>query len=226
MPARTVEGHLLARFALRDIGAKTASATLEVVDDFATLRAAVARIAADTSDDAFADLPYRSAEVMRALWRTLRVPQREACCPATSTAPAEQAETAPAAGTVDSELAPFFRYCATCHQSNERTPPNFLHPDGAAPTQGVQHCAQRIYYRLAMWQQAPHAREKTPMPPQIALQSMHPRPDAWPRTGEFTAMQRYAARAIKDFDARALLAQPYETLRSCLPPRNFQGAQQ
>ncbi len=226
IPARTVDGHLLARFALRDIGPKTASATLEVVEDFAALRAAVARIAADRSEDAFADLPYRSAEVMRALWRTLGVPRREACCPATSTAPTERADTMSAATAADSELALFFRYCATCHHSNERTPPNFLHPDGAAPAQGVQHCAQRIYYRLAMWQQAPQTREKTPMPPHIALQSLHPRPDAWPRTGEFAAMQRYAARAIKDFDARTLLAQPYETLRSCLPPRKFQGAQQ
>jgi mono/diheme cytochrome c family protein len=226
-PARTVQGHLLARFGLRGVGAESGNATIEVTDDFSALRAAVARLAADTKDTSFADLPYRRAAVMSALWRTLGVRQPEVCCSDTSKLPAARTDTVLVPPIVtDEALAPFLRYCAACHQSNERTPPNFLLPAAASPAQGVQHCAQRIYYRLAMWQQAPQAREKTPMPPQVALRNIYSHPDAWPRSAEFTAMQRYAARAIQDFDARTLLAQPYETLRSCLPPRNTQGAQQ
>jgi mono/diheme cytochrome c family protein len=226
LPVRNRRGQRLARFTLGEPSGGRTTASVTVVEDFSALRAAVQRIVVNPGNDAFSDLPFRRARVMSALWRELGNPARAACCEDHTGMPPAQTSPAPASETAEAGLAPFLRYCATCHQSNERTPPNFLRADAQPAAKKIEHCAQRIYYRLAMWQLTPQAREKTPMPPQIALQSLYPHAADWPRSEELRAMQTYAARAIKDFDERALLAQPYETLRGCLPARSSLGAQQ
>jgi cytochrome c553 len=229
LPARGRRGQRLTRFELREVSAVRAETSIAVVEDFGAVRAAVTRIVDDPGDDAFADLPFRRARVLATLWRELGIPQRDWCCLEAAGMHAAQSDAANSnvpAKSPDAELAPFLRYCATCHQSSERTPPNFLRAGSQPIAQGVQRCAPRIYYRLAMWQLAPEQREKTPMPPEIALRGLYAHAADWPRGTELATMKAYAARSIKDFDEHALLAQPYETLRSCLPERTSMRAQQ
>ena len=119
-------------------------------------------------------------------------------------------------------LQPFFRYCATCHQSNERSPPNFLQGSATAVAANLAHCAQRLYVRLSMWQLAPEQRPKTPMPPYYALYGFHVTPQAWRDSAELAALKAYVERVLQAEYGKAprpdeLVNRGYENLRACLP---------
>ena len=115
-------------------------------------------------------------------------------------------------------FAAFYPLCASCHATAERFPPNFLagSPDRVAAS--VKHCAPRIYARLALWQVAPAAREKSPMPPPIAA----PRREAYEAPASLGGLERAAAELVRAESGAAprlatMLADGYESLRPCLP---------
>jgi hypothetical protein len=117
--------------------------------------------------------------------------------------------------------AAFHRYCAECHLSADRAPPNFLLGDPDEVEAKLKHCAPRIYYRLAMWQRAAEARAKTPMPPEIALRRFNLADAAWRDGGTLSSLllsinDRLQAES-RGQGGEALLRQSYESLRACLP---------
>ena len=214
-----------------DVREASATAALVAIDDFAPVRDAVAALAAETPEDtkgreAAADAPFAPrafgrARVLPRLFAKLGISVPDWCCEDDSRLPppvVEAPEPAMRADGAAQPFAAFYPLCASCHATAERFPPNFLagSPDRVAAS--VKHCAPRIYARLALWQVAPAAREKSPMPPPIAAT----RREAYEAPASLGGLERAAAELVRAESGAAprlatMLADGYESLRPCLP---------
>jgi hypothetical protein len=207
-------------------------ATVTVVNDFAPVHAAVEHILHETATgklDVFSNRPFRRASLMPALFDRMGMARLAWCCvndidmpPAVMESHTTVAQAGADATTKPLALQPFYRYCATCHQSNDRSPPNFLQGSASTVTANLAHCAQRLYVRLSMWQLAPGERPKTPMPPHYALYGFHVAPQTWRESRELAALTAYVERALQAESGKVpppqeLVSRGYENLRACLP---------
>jgi hypothetical protein len=115
----------------------------------------------------------------------------------------------------DPELNNFYAHCARCHATREAFPPNFMQGSVEDVKQKMQRCADRIYYRLTMWQVPEAHRPKTPMPPATVSATQT---DQWLNGGALENMRAYVAPFV---DAKFKqspenwLSRNYETLQSC-----------
>ena len=210
-------GEATRRGAAREV---SAVATLSARDDFAAVREALSAIAADERG-AFGARPFGRARVLPALFARLGLPAREWCCDDATGLPPVAVEPPepplPDSGPAQS-LAAFYPVCASCHATAEGAPPNFLAGPGDRVAAAVQHCAPRIYVRLALWRIAPDARDKTPMPPPVP--STRATPHAPPES--VAGLERAAAALVRaetgaEPQLERLLVNGYEALRPCLP---------
>lgn len=112
------------------------------------------------------------------------------------------------------------RQCAQCHHTQDAFPPNFLAGDANRRARQLDHCAERIYYRLRMWRNAEPQRAKTPMPPTAVLTARGIDVHAWRHSAELAALTDDAAVRIRRQHGapERVLTQDYERLRSCLSP--------
>ncbi len=110
--------------------------------------------------------------------------------------------------------------CAQCHHTPDAFPPNFLVGDAVRRERQLDHCAERIYYRLRMWRSAETQRAKTPMPPPAVLTARGIDAHAWRESTELDALTEDAAARIRRQHAspEGVMTQDYERLRNCLPP--------
>ncbi|HEX9593203.1 MAG TPA: hypothetical protein VGB12_07655 [bacterium] len=205
-------------------------AVLTVAEDFPAV-AAVLDVLAEAGDagDALSSQPFRRATVLEALHTGLGMGALQACCVEDSGLPPAAVDEHPddgvlrqlaAQGATHTEQV-FYHYCALCHQTNERSPPNFLHGTPAQVRDNLAHCAERLYVRLAMWGLPSDARSKTPMPPVHALEELGLSPAAWPESPELAGLRRYVADLLQSETGREpvlaeLEARGYEKLRTCL----------
>jgi len=113
----------------------------------------------------------------------------------------------------------FDRHCGQCHNTGERFPPNFLHGDAAALDGQLNQCAERIYYRLSMWQLPETRRGKTPMPPLAVLSTRGLNADGWAHSAQLAGLVDDMRRRLhaQGEQPESVLARPFEQLRSCLP---------
>jgi hypothetical protein len=207
-------------------------AVVTVVHDFEPVHAAVQSMLRDSADgkaDVFGNKAFRRASLMPTLFERLGIKPLAWCCVNDAGMPLAVMEPHKSAATARAEadakpvaLQPFYRYCATCHQSGERSPPNFLQGSATTVAANLAHCAPRLHVRLAMWQLAPEHRSKTPMPPQYALYGFHTSPEAWRDSGELTALRAHIERLLQAEHGKTppleeLLSRGYENLRPCLP---------
>ncbi len=207
-------------------------AALEVVHDFGPVHNAIEQMIGDSAErklDVFSDKPFRRASLLPALFQRMGMKPLTWCCvdDAGMPLPAMESPAVMPTGAARTHarpqsLQPFFRYCATCHQSNDRSPPNFLQGSASQVSANLSHCAQRLYVRLSMWRLAPERRPMTPMPPDYALYRLHGPPQGWRDSGELAALQAYVERALQAESGKAprpeeFLSRGYENLRSCLP---------
>ena len=123
---------------------------------------------------------------------------------------------------VDPSLQAFYPYCATCHQTAETFPPNFLTGNGAQVAARLRQCAPRLYVRLSMVDLAPEHRAKTPMPPESMLPAFASDAQAWRSSPVRAALlaqvtQWLRAETGQTPQLETLLAAGYEALRPCLP---------
>jgi hypothetical protein len=232
MHARGADGNAFERFQLR-WGQGEGSASLQVRDDFAPVRNAIAALVRDNLDgkfDGFASAAFRRARLMPALFSSLGVRTDAWCCLDVSGLPPAQTSAigghgTPAADTSRTTAAAihagFHQYCGQCHLGADPAPPNFLAGDADAVEATIKHCAPRIFVRLGMWQREPNARAKTPMPPEVALHRFEISNVAW-RQGEILAAlvksvgERLRAESGSMPDLDGMLRQGYENLRPCL----------
>jgi hypothetical protein len=204
----------------------TGRMVLEERQDSAALQNAVQALskqAVDGKSDAFAAAPLRRASLMPALVAQLGVAASPACCLDTASLPTPRLESS---GTLDltaqsglephraAALRSLQRYCAACHDSAERFPPNFLSGDLDAVQAKLTHCAARIEYRLDMWDVSPPERTKTPMPPELALRADQIDPAQWPSNPALIQIRDYI-RSLRG--TRPAVLPEYTQLETCLP---------
>jgi len=155
----------------------------------------------------------------------LGAPAPAACCQAAARHRAgglELAAAAPGAAGSDPASRSFQPYCAACHQSAETFPPNFLHGNADEVAARLRHCAPRLYVRLAMADELPARRQKTPMPPESLLPVFGTDSDGWRNSPARKALlaqvgEWLRAESGQPAQLERLLAGGYEALRPCLP---------
>ncbi|HEY2816245.1 MAG TPA: hypothetical protein VGK44_03820 [Casimicrobiaceae bacterium] len=205
-------------------------AVVTTVEDFPPMVAAGDALQRDTLNgtaDALSAEPFRRVAVLSALERRLGSAQGRWCClDAGKMAAPAVTEPVPvalesAAALSDLQLA-FSRHCALCHRSNDPAPPNFLMGTQQQVQANLAHCAQRLYVRLAMWDEAPDRRAKTPMPPSTAMRAARISESQWRASRDLAALRGYVAKILQQEPGKfqspeALLHTDYEHLRTCLP---------
>lgn len=129
--------------------------------------------------------------------------------------PTPRAEPVSAAAD-DAAHSLYARRCALCHDTTLAHPPNFLYGEPAAIDARIDHCAERMYFRLSQATRPEDEQPVAPMPPPAMVGTA---PALWLATADFTALRDDLAARIRrqGGDPQSLLRQPYARLRGCLP---------
>ena len=199
---------------------KPIAARVEVVvlDDFALVRQAIERL---LQASLFDDGPLVRANLLRALFSELGMPQRSWCCADDADMPAAMLD--PAEMGADAiqvrQWQPLFRYCALCHLTREAFPPNFLSGDASQVAGNLRRCAPRMLVRLAAWHTPLAQRVKSPMPPVTALPELGTTTHRWKDSEELEQLRAYVEGLVRDegMTLMELLKGGYEALPRCLP---------
>jgi hypothetical protein len=200
-------------------------ASLTIVEDFQLVHDAVGRLVGLTAtgrSDVFTAAPFRRVTVMAALGAELRMAPLRWCCADAAVMPPAAREALPDADPRADEIVRLFDwYCARCHRSREAFPPGFLSGPADRVRANLAQCAERIAFRLRMWELSPAERPKTPMPPAYALRDLaYPLRESLHRAG-LEALTQHATAMVEARSGRAplpdLLAREYEELQSCAP---------
>ena len=166
--------------------------------------------------------------LLAVLLAELGAPAPKPCCQAAQNLPAPRLEVPSAAlgnlvsAPVEPTLQAFYPYCATCHQTAETFPPNFLAGNGAQVAARLRQCAPRLYVRLAMADLPPEQRDKTPMPPESMLPAFATHSDRWRNSAARKTLLAQVGDWLRAETGRSpnlneMLAGGYEALRPCLP---------
>lgn len=89
----------------------------------------------------------------------------------------------------------FARFCAACHAGPGDQPVNFLDPPSGSPADAIARCAERIQFRLVLWDWPERLRPKLPMPPADWLRAQGLAPEAW-AAGEARGLAHPNRRAL------------------------------
>lgn len=203
-----------------------ATGTLGVRDDFRPLAAAIARLAARTEPGSPLRAERFDAErLSAALLRELGVLPDAPCCPVRRLPAPRLAAASPGADAVlalalehRGPLQTLNHYCGACHGGDTDHPPGFLHGDAETVFDAVTRCAERIYYRLSMWQFDANEQAVTPMPPTNGLGLVHTTAGEWRRSESLQRLTAYARTLIASAgrDPGAVLAARYQATQPCL----------
>ena len=192
-----------------------------VVDDFALVRRAIDQLL-EHDPGLFDSMPLMRARLMPALLAELGAPEKSWCCVDDIDMPAATLN-APKVDPValgDEKLQPFVRYCATCHLTGERFPPNFLSGEASQVAENLRRCAPRMLVRLSAWREPAGQRVKSPMPPATALRALGTTTQQWATSNELEQMRAYVedlARGTgQPSETSEAAHEGYEGLPSCL----------
>lgn len=209
--ARLADGRVLEQLVLLPRTTEEGPATLFIRDDFARVNAALQKMTPGPGG------PFQARLWMAQLAEALGLPYPQHAARAM---PPIQVQPSAAALVGGSGMQDSFRrYCGQCHDTGEPFPPNFLQGEAAQLTAKIDHCAERIFYRLSMWAVPENKRGKTPMPPTSALRQHGFDAERWARAPELAGLRAYVTqRLAAEGDPQRLLRQPFESLRRCIPP--------
>jgi hypothetical protein len=211
------------------------SAIITTLNDFTMVHQAIEEMVKEAlagDSDLFARKPFRRSVLMRSLNEHLDMPSLTWCCtddrrmpPAISALESHLHQAAATEEGYQSSqgIKAFQKYCAECHHEEEPFPPNFLHGTGQMVQQQVEHCAERILFRLHMWKLNPRDRPEAPMPPFTSLRRHHLSPNEWVDHIELTVLENYVADVLQTEtgtfpELKDLASKGYDNLRPCLPP--------
>lgn len=216
-PVRLPDATALEHVSLRWRADPQPAAEIELLlaDDAPALERAVGEIARQTRlglSDAFGDGTLRRGALMRGLFARLGMRAPPACCdgPLRGMQPVLDLDQAGSRGDLPAPLGSFVTHCAACHDSREDSPPGFLRGSADEVRHNLARCAERISYRLAMWERTPDARSRVPMPPPLVNGTAVPPP---PRE-DLARMREYVGGLA---GAKMRLDLPYEALAACRP---------
>lgn len=227
----TAEGQRISRltFQRNKTDPNAGEVVLEIRQEFAAVDWAIKAIIANpASESLFGPGAFPRSALLAAVFQQLGAPVPKPCCQAALALPAAQLEvpamtpSSPASQPLAAALQGFYPYCATCHQTAEHFPPNFLTGNGAQVAAQLRHCAPRIYIRLAMADLPPEQRTKTPMPPESMLPAFAIHVADWRASPARAALLSQVSNWLQSEIGQPpnlpqLLANGYEALRPCLP---------
>lgn len=186
---------------------------------FVALDGAIDRMLNDPAGQSALNSPtIRREPLLRGLLHSLGIKEGDYCCEPQSDMPLllEDEDITINVGASSAGLGLFYAYCARCHATRELFPPNFLYGAIDRVEDNLKRCADRIFFRLAMWRIAPERRPKTPMPPAAGI-TRHT--EQWPVGADLTAMRTYLAPLVQRDLQQAperLVSRSYEQLPSCM----------
>ena len=191
----------------------------QIRHDFVRVAETLGRLAMDAAGPLDSG-PFVRARVIGGLFDALGDTDIDWCCTGDAGLPMPVVER-PSMTNGDPLLAAFFQVCGACHRSDEPFPPNFLAGKPEQVPRGIAQCAERIQYRLAMWDHAPGHRSKSPMPPRQTVGLSDDELETWSR-GPLQrlreALYQIAARERMPLPTQdEATARPYAELRACLP---------
>ena len=169
--------------------------------------------------DGFDNGPIRGVALMDALFDKLAIdytPAPAALKLQTESPVEAEPDTRASAFLGHSVLELLQRHCATCHRSNTQSPPGFLVGNVADVLANLRSCADRISYRLAMWQTDAVSQTKTPMPPAAYLRARSIDVEQWVNSTDYKTLRSFADGLRSASDA-PLLATDYAALQACMP---------
>ena len=238
MRVRGPDGNALQSISLRwtssPDGQLQGRGTITVLEDYTILSDAIQTLVAQTEQettDALADLPFRRGVIMASLFDNLHMPNMNWCCTNDAGMPpivldGQDNTTAdpPPAQEPNPDVAPFYHYCSKCHRTQNSYPPNFLYGDKQQVESNITHCAERIYFRLSMWQIHEENRPKSPMPPITALGGLGLAPDTWAGSDALAELKHYVAGLIQSQHGLApkieeMIKRGFNELDTCLPTK-------
>ncbi|MBK7423405.1 MAG: hypothetical protein IPJ48_10080 [Propionivibrio sp.] len=234
---RGADGNPLTRIAFRVLPGEVGglgelgegSVLVELREEFTAVEQAVAALAAGPDGPAlFGPRLFPREQLFAALFSQLGAPGVAPCCQAADRLPAPRLEVPaalpgrPASAPMEPAVQGFYPYCATCHQSAETFPPNFLSGSSAQVKASLRQCAPRLYVRLAMADLTPELRDKTPMPPESLLPAFATDIAGWRASPVRAALLAQVGDWLRSESGhqpnlKQLLADGYEALRPCLP---------
>ncbi len=229
--ARTAEGHAISRlrFQYNASDLTTGHVDIEIREEFTAIEEAItALLNTALGKTLFGSGVFPRTELLAAVLAQLGAAALPPCCQAAKNLPAPRLET-PAVIPGSSATAPaelgqqaFYPYCATCHQTAETFPPNFLTGSNNQVASQLRHCAARLYVRLAMSDIPLEHRDKTPMPPESMLPAFASDIANWRSSPTRAALLAQVSGWLRAESGQPpnltqLLAGGYEALRPCLP---------
>jgi hypothetical protein len=242
LTTRLPDGRRLAQVEIRWDGETEQSAATQgapqieamVVDDFAPVYRAIDRLL-EQQPELFDGVALMRARLMPALLAELSTagksspekqlpgknsPANTWCCVNASAMPPPvlDAPEVDVAAVSDEKLQPFFRYCASCHFTGERFPPNFLSGKAHQVAKNLRHCAPRLLVRLSAWKTPADERVKTPMPPATALPELGMSAQQWADSEALEQLRGYVEQLAHAPGQPGSLPENYEALPACLPP--------
>jgi len=211
---RLSDGRRWSRLQLNKSRADQGSATLTLIDDYAAVRSALPRLPLMKASI------FDGSRALAELRAALGLAKQEVLARETSAnklPPAQLEIVAPS--KLSGSAAHFLQFCGQCHNSTTHSPTNFLHGDEATVNTRLDHCAERIFYRLSMWHVAEAKRGKTAMPPISALAAYGFDAASWANSAPLAELLDAARQriVIQGGQPEAVLTQPFEQLRRCLP---------
>ncbi|TCV90622.1 hypothetical protein [Sulfurirhabdus autotrophica] len=188
------------------------SASLQLRDEFNGFNTVMDELA-DKQSEALNDAPIRRSAMIPAIFSGLGIPTLIASPKKFPTPQIDLAQELPKTSSI---VTAFRTQCGQCHNTREAFPPNFLNGNEAQVQAQISQCAERIYYRLSMWNVDEAARGRTPMPPTSALQSRGIAIDEWINGNALTTLRQHAS-TILGSRTSGLLSRPFDSLAPCPP---------
>ena len=206
-------------------------AVLTVERDFTFVLSAIDSLVERTEagiSHAFADGPFRRAVVLKGLFSALGLPAPVWPDPAVMDDPPAEVKNSEIGypepfAEADRDvrmLAIFHANCGLCHRRPDPAPPNFLYGTLEQQEARIEHCAERIFYRLAMWGVGPESRLRSPMPPLAGLNAVGLSAEDWKRSQDLESLTSHVVALLQAQPAEGdtpPLDKAYPGLRACLP---------
>lgn len=206
---RLSDGRRWSRLQFDSSHGEQGSATLTLIDDYAAVRSVLPKLPLMTAN------VFDGSRAFAELQAALGLPKHETV--AARLPPAKLEIVAPR--KLGGSAGRFLQYCGQCHDSTTSVPPNFLHGEEAAVNARLDHCAERIFYRLSMWHLPEERRVKSTMPPITALSAHGFDATSWESSAPLADLLESARQriVIQGGEPEAVLTRPFEQLRTCLP---------
>ncbi|MDH3691612.1 MAG: dienelactone hydrolase family protein [Gammaproteobacteria bacterium] len=222
--ARVAEGMAIKSLELVWTGELSGKAdvALTLIDDFSLVDQAVTAVAQNASpdDNVFSTQPFNANRIMAAIYKQLGLPDELRWIAGEKVMPAPELDQKATPAPVLSDAEPvrlFIKNCATCHRTDAGYPPSFLSGTAQQIKATLNHCAERIQYRLSMWQLDEEQRPKTPMPPISTISSVESGIERWRDSEDLSRMLAYVTDLVGDDVLTPPSTTNYEHTRSCLP---------